>query len=193
MSNKIDEKNIINFIDIIFYKISDIFIPILYKYNISPNCITIIGVIIGLLSSYYLYNGEIINAFILIIISAFLDCLDGHYARKYKLQSKLGYILDTGGDILKFIVLIYVLYVKYYDNLYEIRYILLILIILNMIYENCIYLYLKKKDKIGLNTHLCMYPEKYRKNMMYITSYFINTSIIFIIYLYIIYKNYKNI
>lgn len=188
MTTKVDDKNIINFIDNIYYKIADNILPTLKKYNMTPNQLTILGIFTGLISCYYLYEGKFLYSFIFLIISTFLDCLDGHYARKYKLGSKLGHYLDHIGDVFKFIVLLYVLYHKYYNEIYDIKYILLILIILNLIHDNCTYLYTSKTDRYGVNTKLCVFPEKYRKNIMYITAHFTNTSILVIIYLYIFYK-----
>ena len=188
MTTKVDDKNIINFIENIYYKIGDNLLPTLKKYNITPNQLTVLGIFTGLISCYYLYIGKFLYSFIFLIISTFLDCLDGHYARKYKLSSKLGHYLDHIGDVFKFIVLLYVLYYKYYDEIYEIKYILLILIILNLIHDNCTYLYTSKTERYGINTKLCVFPEKYRKNIMYITAHFTNTSILVIIYLYIFYK-----
>jgi phosphatidylglycerophosphate synthase len=188
MTTKVNDTNIINFIENIYYKIADKFLPTLKKYNIIPNHITILGIFTGLLSCYYLYEGKLLYSFIFLIISTFLDCLDGHYARKYNMGSKLGHYLDHLGDIFKFIVLLYVLYHKYYYEIYDIRHIILILIILNLIHDNCTYLYINKKEQYGINTKLCIFPEKYRKNIMYITANFTNTSILIIIYLYIFYK-----
>ena len=58
-----------------------------------------------------------------------------------------------------------------------------------MIHENCTYTYLKKQDQLGINTKLCIYPTKYKDILMSISAYFINTSIIIIIFIYLIYKN----
>lgn len=188
MTTKVEDKYLINFIDNIYYNISDKFLPILKKYNIKPNHITIVGIITGLISCYYLYEGNLLYSFIFLIISTFLDCLDGHYARKYNMGSKIGHYLDQLGDVFKFIVLIYVLYNKYFSYVYDIKYVIVILIILNLIHDNCTYLYTDKEKQYGINTKLCIFPEKYRKNIMYITANFTNTSILIIIYLYIFYR-----
>ena len=51
--------------------------------------ITIFGLISALISHYFLYNYNIIIAFIFIIIAQFCDCIDGQYARKYNMSIKL--------------------------------------------------------------------------------------------------------
>ena len=89
MSIKVPKKNFDNLFDNAMYNLSEKISPTLYKYNITPNQITILGIISGLVACYYLYIDQLHLSLVFIILSCFLDDLDGHHARKYKLVSNL--------------------------------------------------------------------------------------------------------
>jgi phosphatidylglycerophosphate synthase len=65
----------------------------------TPNLITLIGLIIGLLSIYCLYKNLYVYAFIFFWIGYILDCLDGYYARKYNMMSVFGDYFDHIRDV----------------------------------------------------------------------------------------------
>lgn len=75
----------------------------LIKIGFTPNMITTIGTIFGILTLYCIYIDKFIPAFIFFWLSYFMDCLDGFYARKYKLYSKFGDYYDHIRDIIIFI------------------------------------------------------------------------------------------
>lgn len=68
--------------------------PMLKKLNFTPNGITTLSLIFGLLSIYFLYIGNVYAFGILYYISYFLDCTDGHYARKYDMVTEFGDCYD---------------------------------------------------------------------------------------------------
>lgn len=72
----------------------------LINLGFTPNMITTIGTMFGILSVYCVYMDKYIPAFIFFWLSYFLDCLDGFYARKYKLYSKFGDYYDHIRDII---------------------------------------------------------------------------------------------
>ena len=82
MSTKFSNKNFDNLFDNVMYNLSDYISPILYKYNITPNQITILGIITGLMASYYLYIDELHLSLLFIMLSCFFDDLDGHYVQE---------------------------------------------------------------------------------------------------------------
>lgn len=69
------------------------------KQIISVLTATILGLILGLISLYFLYNGQILIAFILQITALIFDLLDGYLARKWQIESKIGAFLDSTSDI----------------------------------------------------------------------------------------------
>lgn len=87
----------------------------LYKYNITPNMITTVGNIFRGLSIYYLFTGAKELFVILYIFGYYFDCLDGHYARTYKMCTKFGDLYDHFSDILFWVAIAY--YLFFYSGL----------------------------------------------------------------------------
>jgi phosphatidylglycerophosphate synthase len=99
------------------YKFSDILCEYLHKIPyMSPNVITTIRNLI-LIKIFYqiVYQKRFKNLGILVLLIGILDCVDGEYARKYKMISKLGDKYDHLSDIITTIILFYLLY-KYSDS-----------------------------------------------------------------------------
>lgn len=189
MSTKVPKKNFDNLFDNAMYNLSEKISPTLYKYNITPNQITILGIISGLVACYYLYIDQLHLSLVFIILSCFLDDLDGHHARKYKLVSKFGDLLDHFGDILKTACLIYVIYSKYYNDFYNIKELILIILVVNFIHNSCIYEILDKHNTI-FNRKYCVYPKNNIENILNITKHFQNTILIVYLYIYLYYIKY---
>ena len=80
------------------------------KLKFTPNHITTISLIFGLLAIYTLYVGHIFISAILLFISYIFDCVDGYYARKYNMVTKFGDYYDHIKDIVVFIIYAAVLY-----------------------------------------------------------------------------------
>lgn len=76
------------------------------KAGLSPNHITIIGVILFAVSGYYCYVGKWYTALILVIAGSLMDGLDGVVARECGKISRFGAILDSCCDRITEIVLI---------------------------------------------------------------------------------------
>jgi CDP-diacylglycerol--serine O-phosphatidyltransferase len=70
--------------------------------NLLPNIITLIGMTIGLTSIRYALDSKWEYAVGLIVISAFIDGLDGRVARALNASSKFGAELDSLADFLNF-------------------------------------------------------------------------------------------
>ena len=70
--------------------------------NLLPNIVTLIGMTIGLTSIRYALDQKWENAVGLIVISAFIDGLDGRLARALNASSKFGAALDSLADFLNF-------------------------------------------------------------------------------------------
>jgi len=78
--------------------------------SLTPNGITTISLIFGLLAIYALYKGWIWVFIVSYVISYFFDCTDGHYARKYNQVTDFGDLYDHAKDIIVFIGICVVLY-----------------------------------------------------------------------------------
>ena len=82
----------------------------LYKIGFTPNMITFISIGFLLLSGYYIDKRQFKIAGLMYAISYYFDCVDGFFARRYKMYSKLGDYLDHGSDIFGFLFIMYLLY-----------------------------------------------------------------------------------
>jgi CDP-diacylglycerol--glycerol-3-phosphate 3-phosphatidyltransferase len=80
---------------------------------ISPNLITISGLLMNFLILYYIIYGDFLFTTILLILRYLADCLDGGVARKYNKKSKIGGALDTWSDTILIYILIYGLFYIY--------------------------------------------------------------------------------
>lgn len=101
----------------IIYPVSNLFSKPAKKIGITPNQITLLTLFlrsVAIYNMYYKINFNLI--FSLFLISWFTDALDGIVARKYKMHSYIGSILDSVVDALTVKITFIVLYVKYYQD-----------------------------------------------------------------------------
>ncbi len=72
--------------------------PIAKRLNINPNIVTVISPFIALLSAYFFANGNLILGALFILLSGFLDVVDGAVARYHDRTSPFGAFLDSTMD-----------------------------------------------------------------------------------------------
>ena len=75
--------------------------PIVYifdKLNISPNLLTITGLIITTIGTYFIFTKQFFIAGIILTIGAVFDAIDGTLARKTNKTTKFGAFLDSTVD-----------------------------------------------------------------------------------------------
>jgi phosphatidylglycerophosphate synthase len=94
----------------------------IFRY-IHPNQITIFGILMNIVSIYYLFFLPDLNnygiSFSMILFFRWLaDCLDGNVARKYNKTSKLGNILDTCSDMMMMIIYYFYLFTRIQNNIF---------------------------------------------------------------------------
>jgi len=87
--------------------------PYFKNLNFTPNTLTTISLITGLLSVYCYTQQNYIYSAILYYISYMFDCWDGYYARRYKMISKFGDKYDHIKDIVVGLLIFWVLYKNY--------------------------------------------------------------------------------
>ncbi len=104
--------------------------PLFKKLGMTPNYITTLSLIFGLISLYFLWTYSLIPFAVCYYISYLFDCMDGHYARRYKMVSKGGDMYDHVKDVTVNILLIFVLIYRYpvSDNRIKILVIILALV-----------------------------------------------------------------
>tara|TARA_Y100000389_G_C17174644_1_gene370877 strand:- start:36 stop:617 length:582 start_codon:yes stop_codon:yes gene_type:complete len=93
-------------IDNILYDISFNVGKVFIKINITPNMITTMSLLFALSGIHNIYNNNYKIGAVLWFIGYYFDCMDGSYARTYKLTSKFGDIYDHVSDWLKVSLLI---------------------------------------------------------------------------------------
>lgn len=84
-------------------------VDIFYKVKITPNILTVAGLVFVLAGSYFIYTQEFFKAGLLIIIGNLFDALDGSLARRHNLSSKFGAFLDSVIDRLSDVIPLFVL------------------------------------------------------------------------------------
>ena len=72
--------------------------PVARNLNINPNIVTVISPFIAVLAAYGFANHMLILGFIAILLSGFLDVVDGAVARYHNRASKFGAFLDSTMD-----------------------------------------------------------------------------------------------
>lgn len=106
-----------NPIDDLLLNIGEQLCPFLYKTGHTPNMITTYSLITGLLSCYFLWKGQIFLFGICYAMSYFFDCLDGHFARKYNMETEFGDMYDHIKDVTVYLILIVIIYIKCTKNI----------------------------------------------------------------------------
>lgn len=184
-----------NPVDNLFIKISEVISGPLVKIGVTPNMITTLSFICGLISVYLLYKDHYLWSGSLFVLGYFFDCMDGYIARKYNMISKFGDLYDHYTDIIVNISLLIVFMCKKMDTKLKV-----ILFILIFIFIFCSLTHLgcqekhyelieKKNSKDGILYNLVKLCK--RKEMIGITKYFGTGSYTIFIFLIIVF--YKKI
>jgi len=70
-------------------------VRLLYKAGITPNYITVAGVIFIVVGSYFILNGEFVKGAVFLIIGNLCDAIDGALARRFNKNTVFGAFLDS--------------------------------------------------------------------------------------------------
>ncbi len=62
--------------------------------NITPNQVTYLGMVLGLISAYFFYSGELTAGAMMLLMANVMDCADGQLARLKKNGTYLGGVVD---------------------------------------------------------------------------------------------------
>jgi phosphatidylglycerophosphate synthase len=100
----------------VFLKGSDVIVDRFHQCGVSPNDITTISMILGLLAIYYVLQGRPILAAVIYLISYLFDCLDGIKARKFNQETEFGQFWDHLHDWTIFFGLLIAISIKYPMN-----------------------------------------------------------------------------
>jgi phosphatidylglycerophosphate synthase len=162
------EKHMENPIDNYLIDFADYLSPYFYKLNFTPNGITTLSLITGLLSVFLIHIDYYILAGIMFFVSYFFDCMDGFYARKYQMVTKFGDLYDHIKDAIVFSLTALFIYIKTYHKL-PLTIIIGIFTLLAMIHLGCQEIVYQKQesDTLVFTKNLCPY-----ESSIYLTRYF---------------------
>lgn len=85
-------------VDIFYKKYIDVINPHFKEANMTPNMITTISLLFGLLTCYLYYKSHYVLAGLSYVVSYFFDVMDGHFARIYDMGSVFGSYYDSVSD-----------------------------------------------------------------------------------------------
>lgn len=77
-------------------------VRLITKFGLTPNQLTVLGLLIALVSAYFVFRGEFMLALVTWWLSRLLDALDGIYARATSQTSDFGAFLDIQFDMLAY-------------------------------------------------------------------------------------------
>ena len=194
MVNKLQENHECP-IDTFIFKLVDEQLDIFYKLGMTPNIITTISIVFGLLAAYQIIQNRLWLAAIFWIIAYYFDCADGKFARKYNMISKFGDLYDHFGDLFKVIAVFVALF---YSNKkrtsvkqwFFISFIIFLGVIqvIHMGYQESIY---NKKDEspyLNIIRELFVNEEKAEQIICYTRHFGCGTWIVFVAVLILLWR-----
>lgn len=93
-----------------------VIVDIFYRVKVTPNILTIAGLVFVFAGSYFIYLQEFFKAGVLILVGNIFDALDGSLARRHNLSSKFGAFLDSVIDRLSDMTPLFVLMYSFKDD-----------------------------------------------------------------------------
>ena len=94
-------------VDLFFLSYSEKLNPYFKQLGFTPNGITTVSFIFGLITVWLYYKQQYILSGLSYIVSYFFDVMDGNFARTYKMTSQFGEIYDHVSDWIVIISLAY--------------------------------------------------------------------------------------
>lgn len=104
-----------NPIDNVMINLSEAASPWFKARGWTPNGITTLSVITMIAGLWAMWTRRPLPFLVLMTVSYFFDCLDGHFARKYEMVSKFGDYYDHVTDVVLFIVFWWIMRRKYWS------------------------------------------------------------------------------
>jgi phosphatidylglycerophosphate synthase len=158
-------------IDNIILELVEKLCPVFKSMNFTPNGITTLSLVFGLLSVYALYIGRVYTFAVLYMISYIFDDMDGYYARKYGMTSAIGDIYDHSKDCIVGIALIVVVIMRNKKTkrkkLYTILPVGIVLFLLLLSYLGCQEKIYAKNESESLSLCKSLCPGCPRKLILY--------------------------
>lgn len=103
-----------NPIDNVFITTADAAMPFLRATGHTPNALTAYSGLLAALAVWYLFKGNVAAFSVAWMAAYWFDCADGHFARTYGMETRLGDLLDHIKDTVSTLALAAVVYFKYH-------------------------------------------------------------------------------
>ena len=157
------------------------------KQGYTPNMLTTISLIFGLMSAFLFYKSYNVLASIMFIIAYYYDCADGFFARKYDMTTELGDMYDHISDLSKILIIFSIMYCKNKEKFITFLPIMAIPFVLSLIHLGCQETVYDKDESPSLHhlSYTCISkPYKIMKYTRYFSTgtFFIIVAIIMIIF-----------
>ena len=81
-----------------YTKLCEFAVKPLAKTKITPSAITLLSLFVGLAAGFFVYRGNFVAAFVLLLFAGILDSFDGALARVSGRTTKFGAVLDSTVD-----------------------------------------------------------------------------------------------
>ncbi len=147
MSSRKIPRELENPIDNILYDISDMANPFFYKLGLTPNHLTLISFIFTLVSAYLFTQNRYSLSAVAYFFSFLFDCMDGNYARQYKMTSDFGDLFDHITDHINTFLFFYLLYTKYWHSKSRFMFIIMIVLVISVLIQiSCEEIYCGKES-----------------------------------------------
>lgn len=95
-----------------YYYVEKIADRLYKKKKITPNQITTVGNMFGIIGLYLLYKKLYLSSALFYVLRYFFDCLDGYYARTHNLVTIFGDYYDHYSDLIIFVSYLFVLFLN---------------------------------------------------------------------------------
>jgi len=131
------ERDIPSFDKYVSYPIAESAVKILHNIGLKPNHITIINFLFRclILANFYI-NDNLELLFLPLMLTHIIDCFDGKMARMYNQGSKLGAMLDLYLDLLCWISLSIIMFIKGNKNIKILSGLFILLMIIDYYINN---------------------------------------------------------
>jgi phosphatidylglycerophosphate synthase len=148
--------NLENPIDNFLVDFADTIDPAFKKAGFTPNGITTLSLITGILMNYLYYHNYYYSSAAMALSSYFFDCMDGNFARKYNMVTDFGDTYDHIKDILVLVVLLLLFFQKKISRVFKmVTILILIILVLFAIYHMaCQERFIKKHKNLIVSKYL---------------------------------------
>lgn len=178
-----------NPIDTILYDIAELLSPIFKLLNFTPNMFTTLSFITGLISLYNFYIKNYNYSAIYYVVSYWFDTIDGHYARKYNMQTKFGDYYDHVTDVIVNVMFYYLFYINNDIDITYKKYFLILFIItlkLTSYHFGCVEIKNKNDKRFLKSDTIKIMGTSFCNDKLFITSFFNSGTIIMLTTIYIL-------